>query len=94
MANNLIKGTITLIDDSLHNLDYHELRNAEGEAWWGVLALEWALTGASWGFLALRIWQVLSPLAIIFPPGCGAKALNAQKAPRICLTEQIRGVVY
>lgn len=32
MANNLIKGTITLIDDSLHNPDYHELKNAEGEA--------------------------------------------------------------
>ena len=30
MANNLIKGTITLIDDSLHNLDYHELKMKKG----------------------------------------------------------------
>ena len=36
MANNLIKGTIVSIDNSLHNLDYHELKTAEG----GVLALE------------------------------------------------------
>lgn len=28
----MIKGTITLIDNSLHNLNYHELKNAEGEA--------------------------------------------------------------
>lgn len=28
-----IEGTIALIDDSLHNLDYHELKNAEGESW-------------------------------------------------------------
>ena len=27
-----IKGTIVLNDDSLHNPDYHELKNAEGEA--------------------------------------------------------------
>ena len=26
------KGTIVSIDNSLHNLDYHELGNAEGEA--------------------------------------------------------------
>ena len=29
----MIKGTIALIDDSLHNPDYHELKNAEGESW-------------------------------------------------------------
>ncbi|WP_417304752.1 hypothetical protein [Ellagibacter isourolithinifaciens] len=29
----MIKGTITLIDDSLHNPDYHELKNAEEESW-------------------------------------------------------------
>ena len=28
-----IEGAITLIDDSLHNPDYHELKNAEGESW-------------------------------------------------------------
>ncbi|WP_419063111.1 hypothetical protein [Ellagibacter isourolithinifaciens] len=28
----MIEGTIASIDDSLHNLDYHELKNAEGEA--------------------------------------------------------------
>ncbi|MDY6111246.1 MAG: hypothetical protein SPI85_00415 [Ellagibacter isourolithinifaciens] len=29
----MIEGTIASIDDSLHNLDYHELKNAEGESW-------------------------------------------------------------
>lgn len=28
----MIEGTIALIDDNLHNPDYHELKNAEGEA--------------------------------------------------------------
>ena len=32
MANNRIEGAIALIDNSLHNPDYHELKNAEGEA--------------------------------------------------------------
>lgn len=32
MANNPIKGTIASIDNSLRNPDYHELKNAEGEA--------------------------------------------------------------
>lgn len=32
MIEGALKGAITLIDDSLHNPDYHELKNEEGEA--------------------------------------------------------------